>query len=540
MNRPCGFRIADLTNNDYLLIHHPPFRISNRIIELLTDEDSIEDAGRRIRELIDGHGEWLCVQGSQAAAATLRKSECDFRVSHGRLVFSCWGAESTLAWRIRGWQWTGEKLVLEASRRMGAERARLELIPRTSIVVMAATISATRRERCQHLARLALSAWHGAKIERAALSTGAHPGQPGRYARITLRKNRERIAVCGMVAESDRSDVDAFLSSTLIWFTRASESARPPYIQKLWLIVEKDCAESLRERLTLLRDDLRRVIAFYQIDDAWQELTRLQLPSLDELWEVVPERFGRPVREDTSESAARIVELAPEAIDMVRSRHGETLRFHGLAFARVRRVMSSENIWFGIEGARRRLLDESTQGEWTKLLLDLKEHRRAVALNRNHALYRASPEAWLESLLRRDVTQLDPGLRLAPLHAQFRPSHAGDTRPIDLLALRRDGRLVVIELKVAENREHVLQGADYWRRVEAHHRRGHISQSKIFGEAKISDEPPLVYLVAPTLRFHRAFHTLARAITPAIEIYRFDLNEDWRAGVRVMRRCDLT
>ncbi len=52
----------------------------------------------------------------------------------------------------------------------------------------------------------------------------------------------------------------------------------------------------------------------------------------------------------------------------------------------------------------------------------------------------------------------------------------------------------------------------------------------------IADEPPLVYLVAPGLRFHRAFQTLAECITPRIEIYRFDLNEDWRAIVRVMRR----
>jgi hypothetical protein len=30
---------------------------------------------------------------------------------------------------------------------------------------------------------------------------------------------------------------------------------------------------------------------------------------------------------------------------------------------------------------------------------------------------------------------------------------------------------------------------------------------------------------------------LARSIAPDIEIYRFDINEDWRrAGVRVMRR----
>ncbi|HEV7397556.1 MAG TPA: hypothetical protein VGN86_13675, partial [Pyrinomonadaceae bacterium] len=60
--------------------------------------------------------------------------------------------------------------------------------------------------------------------------------------------------------------------------------------------------------------------------------------------------------------------------------------------------------------------------------------------------------------------------------------------------------------------------------------------ARLFGEMKISEESPLVYLVAPTLRFHRTFQTLARSITPEIEIYRFDINEDWRNGVRVMRR----
>ena len=34
---------------------------------------------------------------------------------------------------------------------------------------------------------------------------------------------------------------------------------------------------------------------------------------------------------------------------------------------------------------------------------------------------------------------------------------------------------------------------------------------------------------------HPAFNTLARSIAPDIEIYRFDINEDWRAGVRASR-----
>src|SRR5207248_1723792 len=136
------------------------------------------------------------------------------------------------------------------------------------------------------------------------------------------------------------------------------------------------------------------------------------------------------------------------------------------------------------------------------------------------------------------ITRLDPGLRLAPLHAQFRaagPAPASP-RPVDLLALRRDGRLVVVELKVSPDAALALQAAHYWRRVEQHRRVGNITRARLFGDAEIADEPPLVYLVAPMLRFHRSFATLTRALTPRVEAYRFDLNEDWRAGVRVVRR----
>jgi hypothetical protein len=234
----------------------------------------------------------------------------------------------------------------------------------------------------------------------------------------------------------------------------------------------------------------------------------------------------------------QIVAEAPEAIDVVSARHGQTLRFHGLPFARMRRVIDRDRVWFGIEGSRRRSLDEYHQRDWIKLLRDLQTYRTEGCRDRKQWFYRAAGEAWLESILRRDISRLDPGLIVAPLHAQFRTSHGGPTgaRPIDLLALRYDGRLVVIELKVSEDREHVFQGVDYWRRVEAHRRRGHISTAELFGDREISDESPLVYLVAPALRFHPSFATLAKTIAPDIEIYRFDINEDWRAGVRVVRR----
>ena len=508
---------------------------------LTSAPDDLESARRRIAELTGAHGEWFYTQVGESVSIALSVSEFDFRVSPGRLIFSCWSERGTIHWRVIGWAWTSDnKLRLEVRRRMGAERALLELVPRASASAISEMVIAARRKNCERMALLACAQARGAKVLRTALSPGVRRGQPGRYARILLKLPFERIAVTGTVAEASAHETDAFLSAALVWFLRLADGACQPYIQKLWLVVQKERVEATVQRLALLNEHLRRATALYEIDDRLQEIAPVRSPERAEMWTQHRTRFrSPPVETEISEPCARIVALAPQAIDVVRARHGETLRFHGLPFARVRRVMGRACVWFGIDGPRRRLLDESAEQEWMKLLRELEDHRRAEADDRQHALYRSLPEAWLESLLRRDITRLDPGLIIAPLHAQFRASQearGAGARPVDLLALRRDGRLVVIELKVAEDREHVLQGADYWRQVEAHRRQGHITRARLFKDAAILDEPPLVYLVAPTLRFHRSFHTLAQAIDPAIEIYRFDINEDWRTGVRTMRR----
>ncbi len=506
--------------------------------ERLTTPLLIEAARKRIAELFGSHAEWFYTL-SNGDTHALRPGELDISVANGRLILSCWTEKGTRSWRIRGWDWSGDKLILQASRRMGAERPTIELVPRASASALAATVKAARQMRTEKLAQLACSMLNGTTIERASLSPGIRRGQPGRYARIILRLKHQRVAVTASVASSHPSETDAFLSSALLWFTRIGERTRPPFIQQLWLVIEPEIVKPLVQRTALLRESFRDAIVAYEIDEAWSQLTMVDCPERKELWKKRLSRFPRvPEANASSDAVKSIVANAPEAIDVVQARHGQTLRYFGLPFARVRKVMETERIWFGLEGSHRRLLDETSAHNWSLLLRDLNDYRSAKAQDYRHALYRTAGEAWLESLLRRDITKLDPGLIIAPLHAQFRTSKGGrlGVRPIDLLALRRDGRLVVIELKVSEDREHVLQGADYWQRVEAHRRRGHIQRAKLFGQRKISDESPLVYLVAPTLRVHPAFQTLARLIAPDIEIYRFDINEDWRSGVRVMRR----
>ncbi|HKP47127.1 MAG TPA: hypothetical protein VJT50_11050 [Pyrinomonadaceae bacterium] len=496
-----------------------------------------ELARATIAELFERNAEWFLVSDN-AEAQAINRSELDVYIAHSRLVLACWTEQGTRTWKIFSWECTGEKLVLEASRRLSADRPIIELVPRASAKSIALTVKTARHERCKALAELVGSYQPRAKIERIALSPGARRGQPGKYARIVLRLPHQRIAVTGSVAASRPGDVDAFLTSALLWFKRVSERSRAPYVQSLHLLAEKPLLAPLLHRVAFLRSALRDSITVFEIDQRLRKLTLVPTPLPEELWKRRLRRFPPTNPAEFSSVATRIQSIAPDAIDIVSARHGETLRYRGLPFARVRSVMKVEKVWFGLEAKQRPLLDEDTERAFQELVIDLEEHRRAGAIDHHHALYRNAAEAWLESLLRRDITKLDPGLIIAPLHAQFRTSRTGtvSVRPIDLLALRHDGRLAVIELKASEDREHVLQAVDYWQRVEAHRRRGHVQRARLFGERRIKNEPPLIYLVAPTLRVHVSFNTLARSISPDIEIYRFDINEDWRSAVRVMRR----
>ncbi|MCY7374347.1 MAG: hypothetical protein LH472_00015, partial [Pyrinomonadaceae bacterium] len=233
---------------------------------------------------------------------------------------------------------------------------------------------------------------------------------------------------------------------------------------------------------------------------------------------------------EASQTAAEIIKLAPAEIDVIFNKHGETVRFRGLPLARIRKIGAAEKCWFGIERDQQ-ILNEQTRAEFFDLLENLENYRRFDSPNQRHALFHLAPEAWLEAILRRNIRLLDNNLVLSPIHHQFR---AGRDK-IDLLALRKDGRLIVIEIKTAPDREMIFQAADYWRKIELQRRRGNLQKAKIFGDLEIADKPTLIFLVAPTLSFHRYFEFLSKTAAPEIEIYRFNLNENWRENLKVMK-----
>src|SRR5690242_15346553 len=99
----------------------------------LTDINELEDARRRLSQLLDAGGEWFVREKQDSATIELRRGEWEVHVRSGALLFSYWGDAGGRIWRIASWRLDGERLTLEASRRMGAERARLELVPRARV-----------------------------------------------------------------------------------------------------------------------------------------------------------------------------------------------------------------------------------------------------------------------------------------------------------------------------------------------------------------------------------------------------------------------
>ena len=81
-----------------------------------------------------------------------------------------------------------------------------------------------------------------------------------------------------------------------------------------------------------------------------------------------------------------------------------------------------------------------------------------------------------------------------------------------------------------------FQAADYWRKIEHLRRRGELKRARVFGDIEILDAPALVYAVAPALSFHRDFEYFARMLSKKIELWRFELHENWRAEIKVIAR----
>jgi hypothetical protein len=211
-----------------------------------------------------------------------------------------------------------------------------------------------------------------------------------------------------------------------------------------------------------------------------------------------------------------------------------SVRVRGLEVARLEGRVAPR-VDFGLEGSYRRL-NEQNQEEFRQLVKSVLALRQARSRDPSHEFYRLQPERWLESLVVQDVTRIDPSLSADHVYPQV-PAFAGaDRGVIDILGATRQGRLAVIELKLHEEINLLMQGLDYWLRVKWLNDRGQFREFGYFPGLEISPGPPLLYMVCPAFRFHSTFGRMVRYLDPRVELMQVGLNDGWREGVKVLFR----
>jgi len=487
------------------------------------NSQNIENCFLEIQSFLNAHNEFL-LQYKFGRSFALQTTEIE--VSQNKLLFSFLDDKGFQTWRVKKHEIKNGKLFLDLTRNFESETETVILFPRISAGELSESVEIARIEKAGKIASIIKEKDPKIKITRIQLNK-----ENGRVANIFFEtENKKHIAAIADVSDSLTPEI--LISTAVLQLAKWQNRKKNP-VEKTRIAAEKKRAKAVQKLHALLRGSWKNNLEVFEIAFAEDEgeLNRLDSLEIENLWREKPGKIQPLENFKSSDAAKEIIKISPQNIDIIFSKQGETLRFHGLPFARVRRVLNEEKIWFGVE-KEKTILSETTQSDFFELIENLEKYRRFDSPNKQHLFYQSAPEAWLESLLRRNINLLDANLILSPVYHQFR----AEREKIDLLALRRDGRLIIIELKVAPDREMIFQAADYWRKIELQRRKGNLQKAKVFGDLEISDKPAICYLVAPTLAFHRDFKFLAQTITSEIEMHKFNLSENWRENLKVLGR----
>jgi len=352
------------------------------------------------------------------------------------------------------------------------------------------------------------------------------------YVRGVSRKANTRCAFLAVPEGESPDAIDSSLTYALLWLDRARQVTANQNLSFLRLILPHGKSAALAYRLASLSSQL--AIRVYELNTRSERIELVEPCSNGNVstW-LVPRQEAQLLLERSQEMLALIIALASEAITphAVPAEQEVVLRFRGLASAR----WSEGRIHFGVTAAMEELT-AATQKKLQQLVQYLRRFRDPGAHDTRHALYRAQSERWMQSLIAQDITRID--LNLDPRHfcEQVFAQTAGQHGVLDLLAVTRSRRLAILELKASESPDLPLQAGDYWQRVKRHQAEGHFARYGYFPGLELQSLPPLVYLVAPALRFHPTSEALLSYLTPEMEVIRVGLADSWRHGIRVVMR----
>jgi hypothetical protein len=559
-----------------------------------------------IEDFLAAHAEAAVLEDGKVLF-DLRQASHTLSVEHNRCTLHLWSDERNFVRRVLSATARSDSLRL-ATQRFGQTQSKLlELV--SSRERRTPSTRETARTRFLHtLERVLLRGFPDFKADGFRTAMDLERSFGPAYARGALVRGQQAWAVIAVNEEESAATIDGVLTLGVLWLHHCRERAggRRLY-QGLKLILPQGTAVATLSRLAWLNENAAQW-QLYELDQKTEELTPRDAADQGNLrTRLIHHPDEEAARERFAAAVAQLMALVPaheHARVERRLRSTAELAFllHGLEFARARVDFTGNSFAPMVEvtvgvGESETTPTPENHAALLEAVAELFRRRRADAVEKTRdPLFRASPERWLESVLRRDLAPLtrhlapeirrpaglrkheafandpDPDTignradmaagegniaggndesrvipRLDPQHVYAQvPAIAGakDRGMLDLLGVTADGRLAVIELKADDDLHLALQGLDYWIRVRHHHLQtadarsglGEFQRHGYFRGVELSPLPPRLYLVAPALHIHPATEIVLRYFSPRVEWNLMALDERWRSKVRVIWR----
>lgn len=463
----------------------------------------------------------------------------------GRCLLHLWSDERNLVRTVCGLKARKDSLRVE-TRRFGQAKPQVLEIAANRDRRVSSSRESSRGKYLRVLDRILGREFPDWKAERMRTATDLENSFGPAYARGMMVKGTAAWAIIGVNADEPQSTVDGILTLGVLWLAYCREhSDGRRLFEGLKVVVPVGASATVRARMAWLNEKLAKW-ELYELDERAEQLARVDVRDCGNLSAELVHAFNpQEALERSRAGVDRVLELLGpglRAVAEIRPRSAAEIAFllHGLEFARVRSGFArgsfarEDTISFGA-GANEAPLAAETEELFRELTQRLFEHRHADGTVRD-PLYRLQPERWLECCLRRGIAEIEPELRGDVVYSQVPAFAAGDRAMLDLLAVTREGRLAVLELKADDDLHLPFQALDYWARVRQLHRERAFQAHGYFPGIELSEQAPLLYLVAPSLRIHPSTDTVLRHFSPEVPWEVIGLNEDWRKRRKVILR----
>jgi hypothetical protein len=471
---------------------------------------------------------------------------------YGRCVLHLWSEERNLVRTVVGIDPKHSTLRLQVKRFGQTKPQLLQLLPDRD-QRSPTTRSAGRAKYLRVLERVLGRSFPDFTVEGLCNAMDLEHSFGPAYARATLVRGNSAWAVIGVGSDETQSTIDGVLTLGILWLAHCREHAGGRRLfEGLKVVVPQGTSETTRVRLAWMNMSLAKW-ELYELDERTDELIQLDPHDQGNLDVRLIHAFNREsALERARPGIERVFSLLPSSASgkveaWPRSAAEVAFLLYGLEFARVRQAVAANSlarhgeITFGA-GANETALTDETEALFVELIDRLLASRHSHGSMRN-PLYRLQPERWLESVLRQNLGEIEPGITTSCIYSQVPAFAAGDRGMIDLLSVDRSGRLLVVELKADEDLHLPLQGLDYWLRVRrlqgdsvqtggTHTLRRH----GYFSGIELSEAPPRLHFIAPALRIHPANEVVLRHLSPEVEWTLIALDEHWRERRRVVFR----